>query len=151
MLLKLLILSIFGLTFIGCFYNDKPTNLDNWTGRYDYEEEPIEANAGYYMVMEWTLAINKNNDTYQAVLEVNGQQTYIRLLTDIAGDSDEIAIIYNSLIDGSSQKLKKGDTLFTLSRTTDKIDTRWFALEPRLLESPPKECSCFMRTENSSR
>lgn len=145
MLLKLLIPSIFGLTFIGCFYNDKPTNLDNWTGSYDYEEEPIKANAGYYMVMEWTLSIYKNSDTYQGVLEVNGQQTYIKLLTDIVGDSNAIAITYNNLIDGSNQNLKKGDTLFILSRKVDKLNTTWFALEPRLLENPPKECNCFMQ------
>ena len=87
---------IFCLTFIGSFNNEKPGNLDNWTGHYNYEEKPVKANAGYYMVMKWDLSIEKKNNVYQGTLEVNGQQTHVKLLTKIRGNKDAIAIIYNS-------------------------------------------------------
>jgi sulfur carrier protein ThiS len=98
------------------------------------------------MVMEWSLSVNKKAKTYQGILEVNGQQTFIKLLTDITGNSDSIAVLYNSKIDGSDENLKYGDTLFVLSKSpNNKFKTRWCKLEPRLLENPPKECNCFIQ------
>lgn len=150
-LLKLLASAIFGLTLISCSNKGQSNNIDVWTGGYNYDEVPIKAIAGYSMVMGWTLSININGDTCQGLLEINGQQTYIKLLTNITGDTNAIAITYNNLIDGSDENLKKGDTLFMLSRSADKLKTKWFALEPRLLENPVKECNCFIRTRNSNR
>ena len=138
---------IFCLTFIGSFNNHKPANLDNWTGHYNFEEKPVKAKAGYYMVMKWDLSIEKKNNIYQGTLEVNGQQTHVKLLTKIRGNKDAIAIIYNNRPLGSNETPRKGDTLFTLSKNADKLITKWFALEPRLLESKKKECNCFMQVK----
>ena len=150
-IIKLLLLSILGLTFAACSSNGHSKNLDTWTGNYDFEEEPIKAIADYNMAMVWTLSIDKKKDTYRGVLEVNGQQTYVKLLTDVSGDTNSIAIIYDSLIDGSDENLKRGDTLFILSKAAGKIVTNWSALEPRLSEMPSKICNCFTSTKNSSR
>lgn len=142
---KLLIFSFFGLLFFSCSYKSQTKNLDSWLGDYNYAENPIKANANYYMVMDWTLSINERKKTYQGILEINGQQTLIKLLIDIAGDKNTIAIIHNSIIKGSDENLKKGDTLFVLSRKSNQLYTKWLELEPRLLENSPKECSCFKK------
>ena len=149
--LKLLAFLVSLLTIVSCSHSNNSKSLDVWTGEYNYEEEPIKAIAGYSMVMDWTLSINIKGDTCQGLLEINGQQTYIKLLTNITGDTNAITITYNSLIDGSDENLEKGDTLFMLSSNANKLKTKWFALEPRLLENPVKECNCFIRTRNSSR
>jgi sulfur carrier protein ThiS len=145
---KFLLFSLLVLIFISCSNIDSSKYLCNWVGNYSYEEEPRKANADYYMAMAWTLSINNNSDTCQNVLEVNGQQTYIKLLTDISGDTNTIAIKYNKLIEGSDEHLKKGDTLFTLSKRAGKLITKWLTFEPRLLDNQPKECNCFIQSKN---
>jgi hypothetical protein len=145
----LLAFSFSYLIFGGYSIDSKSKKLDNWIGSYEYEEEPVKAIAGYYMAMQWTLSVTKQNKIYKGILEVNGQQTYIKLLTDIVGDKNSIAIVYNSLIDGSDENLKKGERLFTLSISKDKIETYWHSLESRLSEKPPKECNCFVRIKNN--
>lgn len=144
---KLLAFLILSLIFHACSINGKAKNLDNWIGKYEYGEEPIKAVAGYYMILGWELSIYKTKNEYQGVLDVNGQQTFMKLLSDIVGDTNSVAIIYNSLIDGSVNPIKKGDTLFTLSKRAGGIETNWFAFEPILAENPPKKCNCFMRVK----
>jgi len=149
---KILIFILFftALGFISCFDKNNLKNPCAWAGKYEYEEEPVQAIAGYYMAMIWELSISKNNDSCQGILEVNGQQTYIKFLTDILGDTSSIAITYNKLIEGTDENFKKGDTLFILSKNGDKIITKWAIMEPRLLEKHPKECGCFTLVKNKS-
>ncbi|MFN8295007.1 MAG: DUF5991 domain-containing protein [Chitinophagales bacterium] len=138
---------ILTFAFIVLFLNNctNTKKLDGWIGKYKYEEENIKANAGYNMVMDWELAIEKHENVFNGILEVNGQQTFIKLLTNISGDTNEISVIYEKLIDGSNVNLKKGDTLFILSKQSDKLVTKWRHLEPRLPEISPRECNCFIR------
>ncbi len=142
---SLKLLAFLMLVVIGCADTNNSKNLVSWTGEYGYGEEPVKAIAGYSMVMIWDLTINSNGDSCQGVLEVNGQQTYIKLLTNITGDSNTVAITYDRLIDGSDENLKKSDTLVELSRNGGALKTKWFALKPRLLENPEKECNCFSK------
>ena len=100
------------------------------------------------MVMTWDFSIEKNNKNYNGVLEVNGQQTFLKLLTNVTGDPSHVTVTYDKLIDGSNEKLKSGDTLFTISRTEKELKTRWFLFEPRLAEHPSKECICFESNGN---
>ena len=141
--IKFFLSSMLGLTFAACTNHYQFKNPDSWIGNYNFEEEPIKAIADYNMAMLWTLSINKVKDKYQGVLEVNGQQTLIKLLTDISGDSNSIAITFNSLIEGTDEHLTRGDTLFVLSHIANKIETNWSVLEPRLSEKHPKKCICF--------
>jgi hypothetical protein len=67
--------------------------------------------------------------------------------TNFIGDTNEISITFDSLMDGSSQNLRRGDTLFKLIRSTKKLETIWHALEPRLIENPTKECKCFVQAK----
>jgi hypothetical protein len=139
---------VLAVTLNFCSGKTNSENPDKWIGKYSYEEEPIKAIAGYYMVMEWELSITEKKDSCQGVLDVNGQQTYMKLLTAVSGDSNAVAISYNRLIDGLDYGLKKGDTLFILSKVAGKIITKWKALEPRLAEMPPRECNCFILSKN---
>ena len=140
--LRLIFLFLWILTFSGCS-NDNSKDLDKWLGNYEYAEPSIKAIAGYNMVMLWDLSITKVNGICKAIVNVNGQQTSFSLLANIRGDNHTISIIYDQLLQGSDEKIRKGDILFTLSGTSEKLMTKWATLEPRLSEKFPKECSCF--------
>jgi hypothetical protein len=51
-----------------CKFKKSSDSLISWQGKYFYEEKPIKASAGYYMVMEWELDIHKETDKYIANL-----------------------------------------------------------------------------------
>lgn len=146
--MKFFLSSLLGLTFAACANHDHLKKTDTWIGNYNFQEEPIKALADYNMTMLWTLSIDKVKDKYQGVLEVNGQQTFIKVLTDISGDSNSIAITFNSLLEGTDEHLTRDDTLFVLSHIANKIETNWSALEPRLSEIHPKKCTCFTSVIN---
>lgn len=150
-LIKLIGYYILCLTVVQCSCQPNSNNLDTWLGNYNFEENPVKATAGYFMVMNWNLLISKKEMNYKGTLEINGQQTYIKLLTDIKGDSGTIAIIYNSTVDGLKENWNVGDTLFVLSKNTVGIKTKWFGLEPRLIENPLQECKCFVQIGNDNR
>lgn len=120
-------------------------SLDGWIGNYKYQETPIEANADYSMVMIWSLSVIKENNDYKGIIEVNGQQTYLKLQTSIKGDSNSIALCYHNKLDGMEDDFTPGDTLFTLTKTKEGFKTIWKRLEPKLLEIEPKECYCFIQ------
>jgi len=143
-LLIIFVSSVCSLIFIRCSYNETQENLDTWVGNYSYEEEPVKSIAGYPMVMVWKFSITKESDSINGILEINGQQTYIKVLTGITGDSNKIAVTYNSVIDGFNKGLEKGDTLFTLSKNGNELSTSWFTLQSQLLERSAKECTCFV-------
>ena len=123
----------------------KNAELNKWIGVYRYEETPVESNAGYSMVMDWLLIITDTINSTHGVLEVNGQQTFIKLEIDIKGTSDSIAIVHKKFIDGSVEKLKAGDTLFMLTNKNGNIFTRWQLMEPRLTDLQTKDCNCFTK------
>ena len=149
LILNLLTFSFISLTISGCSNSHNSNDLDNWAGNYHYEETPVDANAGYAMVMDWNLSISRQNDSCTGILEVNGQQTFLKLKTNLAGDTSNMAVIYDGLIEGNDEQLKNGDTLFTLTKTVHGIKTTWFSLEPRLVPNSPKVCTCFYQTKNS--
>ncbi|MGC4104406.1 DUF5991 domain-containing protein [Ferruginibacter sp.] len=144
-------LVFFSLLLAACSNHQKNTGIEKWAGEYSFEEEPVAANAGYIMAMEWSFSIQKQNDSLKGTLEVNGQQTFFKLSTGISGDSNSIAVTYNHVIDGSGEQLKQGDTLFILSKRNGALITQWRALEPRLSPVMVLECDCFieMKQKNS--
>jgi len=138
-----------GLLFFSC-HHSQPVNLDSWIGNYEYEEEPVKANAGYAMVMEWSLSIEKQNDTCNGIVEINGQQTYIKLQAAISGDTNTIAVTYKNTIEGGNENFRNGDTLFLLSKKGDALVTKWKLLEPGLSPAHEKECNCFIPSRRHS-
>ena len=142
-----IILILVTLLISSCKSKKNIDSLNSWQGKYFYQEEPIQAIAGYYMAMEWELDIHKENDTYMAKLEVNGQQTSINLEGGISGDEKEIAIMFSKNMDESSENFQPGDTLFKLKREGKELKTVWAKLESRLAEKAPKDCSCFQTSK----
>lgn len=135
------------LTNFSYSQNRVDTNLDSWVGKYKYEEKPVKALAGYYMAMVWDLIITKVDNHYQALLNINGQQTFIEYLTDIQGNSKSIDINFNKQTDGPvypDNTPFKRERLFTLVRNNRRLTTKWGKLTPRLPEKPPASCSCFL-------
>jgi hypothetical protein len=146
--LRITSIFIFSTLFTSCSIK-KNADLSKWIGVYRYEEMPVETNAGYSMVMDWSLMITDTINLTHGVLEVNGQQTFIKLEIDVKGTSDSIAIIHKKFIAGSGEKLKAGDTLFMLTNNNGNIFTRWKLMEPRLNDLQTKECKCFDKIINN--
>jgi len=126
----------------GC--SDTKDNLNSWLGDYSYSEPPVKALAGYNMVMDWDLSVNKIDNLYKAILNVNGQQTTFSLLNDLKGNDTTLFVTYDKSLSGTDQKFQKGDTLFVLLKATMGIRTKWTRLSPILSEQAPKECICFV-------
>ena len=133
-----------GVIIPGCVEHSE--NLDTWLGNYTYNEQPIKSMAGYSMVMSWDLSVTKINDMYNSILNVNGQQTGFSCLNNLKGNDTTLFVIYNELLSGVNQTLRKGDTLFILSKNVAGIKTKWNRLEPILSEFVPTECKCFVFT-----
>jgi hypothetical protein len=118
--------------------------IDSWIGKYEYNEKPVESNGGYNMVMGWSLTISKQNDSLQGNLEINGQQTFIKMITNILGDGKSISVTYNRMVDGMDQDLSKNVVLFSITKKNNTMETSFDAMEPRLTENPQKICECFL-------
>lgn len=127
--------------------NEEPTGPESWIGNYKYEEKPVESNAGYNMVMVWTLSIAMQNDSLQGILEVDGQQTFIKMITNIRGDGNSISVTFNRMVDGMDQNLTSNMVLFVLRKEDKTITTSFDAMVPRLSENPLKVCECFEKTQ----
>ncbi len=118
--------------------------IDSWIGTYEYNEKPAESNGGYNMVMNWILTISKESDGLKGILEINGQQTFIKMKTNIVGDGKYISVLYNEMADGMDQNLQKNSVLFTITKKNGTMETSFDALVPRLTENPQKVCECFL-------
>jgi hypothetical protein len=127
----------------GCSSNK---GFDSWLGNYTFSEKPVKALAGYSMVMEWDLSVNKIDKNYSAILNVNGQQTGFSLFNNVAGNDSSLFIIYESTLGGAGNVFKSGDTLFSLHKKGAYIKTHWGMLAPILSETAPKEGRCFIFT-----
>ena len=121
------------ILFISC---KSGSELKAWKGDYLYEEEPVEANADYSMAKVWYLTISEQEGMFIGNLEVNGQQTALKIKTQIEGDQNHIQVKFMQGLEGfGSEDFKSGDTLFTLQKNkAGDIFTIWQKLEPRLSE-----------------
>lgn len=118
---------------IGC---KSVPELSEWQGEYSYEEELVEAVAGYSMIMQWEVSISEENGEYVGVLEVNGQQTSMKLKTSIEGNSTQVSVKFKQGLEGIGyEQFKPGDELFRLEKNSEgNIVTFWQKLEPGLSE-----------------
>lgn len=123
-------------------------NINNWIGDYQYDEKPTKAIAGYSMVMSWIIKIKKDKDDYIAIIEINGQQTYMIIEAYIKGDNNKINFFYYKGIDRSGfDDLKTNDHLFELRLINNQIITTWDKLTPRLLIDYKNEGICFIKNK----
>lgn len=125
------------------------STLQVWEGNYEYEEEPVEANAGYSMVMVWNLEVLQEKEGFIGILEINGQQTALKIKTQIEGDQDQIQVKFVQGLEGFGyDHLKTGDTLFSLQKNKEGgILTVWQKLEPRLSEKYQNWQAYFIKKE----
>lgn len=136
--LKILVLIIL---IISC---KSTKEINNWVGKYEYNEKPVKALAEYNMVMLWTLEIKQEKENYVALIEVNGQQTYMVIQATISGDNNKVKLTFDRGIEGVGyENLKKGDTLIELHVENGKIITKWNKLTPRLVENFENDTVCF--------
>lgn len=127
---------------------EKPEDLSSWHGIYHFEEDPVKANADYYMVMDWKLTIGFfGKGEEHATLSIHGQQTEIILTGIVSGNNEKISITLNESASGTDEDLKSGDLLLTLTKTEKGIVTAWGKLKPRLVETANTECDCFVKQE----
>lgn len=140
-----LVTMLFACLLAGCNERKKEQDLNRWAGNYGYSEEPVTASGDFLMLMEWQLRVDAGMDSTRGILEVNGQQTEIKWKTEFSGDSNQVAILFDTAITGPDRDIKRGDTLFMLTKKGNELNTTWVAMEPMLWENPPRECSCFGR------
>ncbi|MFY7839529.1 MAG: DUF5991 domain-containing protein [Lacibacter sp.] len=118
--------------FSSCSLNK--SKLNPWIGTYLYEETPIKSIGGSSMVMSWSLEIIDTSNQIKGFLGVNGQQTFMKINTKLSGNTDSIAVIYETTADGISDSLKSGDTLFILKKENNQLTTVWKLLQPGSLK-----------------
>ncbi len=140
---SILILLTFFLFGTDSFYAQ---GRETWYGEYFFSEEPVKADAGYSMVMEWKLVVypGEGNAMEMGVLEINGQQTELKFNVYIQGDSGNFMVFFSEAISETDPGFKKGDILFSLKKTSEGMVTTWGTMASRLAEKYQRECQdCF--------
>lgn len=111
--------------------NKEKVNLDNWIGKYFFEEAYSE--DGYApMGMLYDIEIYKENNQYYADVVVNGHMTAIDLKAKLYGNEEWVSLVieeYNpEHITGLSKM--ENTVLLSLSKQEEELYTYWGVLEP---------------------
>lgn len=111
--------------------NKAKNNLDNWIGKYVFEEAYSEEDSAF-MFMNYDVDIYKEKDQYYADVVVNGQMTAINLTAKLYGNEEWISLViaeYNpEHITGLSEM--ENTVLFSLRKKGGELYTYWGVLEP---------------------
>ena len=116
--------------------NEVKDNLDNWIGRYTFEE--VYNEEGYApMFMDYDIDIYKKNNQYYADVVVNGHMTGINLKAKLYGNDEWISLVieeYNpEHVTGLSEM--ENTVLLSLRRQGEDIYTYWGVMESLLLKN----------------
>ncbi|THU39171.1 hypothetical protein FAM09_11690 [Niastella caeni] len=139
---KIVAVPLFLFILFSCSKTNTFIHCSDWVGDYTFHEDPVPTATGINKIMQWELSVTQQNDTCWGTLEITGLTTYIKLLTTLSGDSSRVDVMYNKYLDGS-EDFKQGEVLFSLSRDSNKIITRWNRLQPLLADNPEAEGACF--------
>lgn len=117
--------------------NEAKDNLNNWIGRYAFEE--VYNEEGYApMFMDYEINIYMENDQYYADVVVNGQMTGIDLKARLYGNDEWISLVieeYNpEHVTGLSKR--ENTVLLSLERQEEDIYTYWGVLYPLAEDLP---------------
>lgn len=105
-------------------------SLDSWVGDYEfYEFCPLDENMNYY------ISIYKENDGYNASIDIDGFQTLKRLPAEVSGDENSIKLMKNIYRRTCYELYDKGDILLSFERKIYKIYTFWGEIQPMLEEN----------------
>ena len=111
--------------------NKAKDNLDNWIGKYVFEEAYSEEGFAP-MGMDYDIDIYKENNQYYADVIVNGQMAAINLTAKLYGNAEWISLViekYNpEHITGLSKM--ENTVLLSLSEQGGELYTYWGVLEP---------------------
>lgn len=109
--------------------NEAMNNLDNWIGRYAFEEVYNEEGDAP-MFMDYDINIYKENDQYYADVVVNGQMTGINLKARLYGNDEWISLVIEEYNPEHVTGLSKMENtvLFSLERQEEDIYTYWGVL-----------------------
>jgi hypothetical protein len=143
MLLYSFISCLLFLSFTGCTDNSGE-KLDSWLGDYNYTEQLKFSFDGQAAPIEWSLSVNKINKIYKAILNVRSDQTGFSISCDLSGDTHDLFVKYESALSGKFKNLQKGDTLFILSKVSNRIKTKWRNMYSELYSKTATECNCFI-------
>lgn len=117
--------------------NAAKNNLDNWIGRYAFEE--VYNEEGYAsMFMDYDINIYKENNQYYADVVVNGQMTGINLKARLYGSNAWISLVIEEYNPEHVTGLSKMENtvLLSLERRGEDIYTYWGVLYPLAEELP---------------
>ena len=111
--------------------NEAKDNLDNWIGKYVFEEAYSEEDCAF-MFMDYDIDIYKEKNQYYADVVVNGQMTAINLTAKLYGNEEWISLViaeYNpEHITGLSEM--ENTVLLSLRKQGGELYTYWGVLEP---------------------
>ena len=117
--------------------NEAKNNLDNWIGRYAFEE--VYNEEGYAsMFMDYDINIYKENNQYYADVVVNGQMTGINLKARLYGNDEWISLVIEEYNPEHVTGLSKMENtvLLSLERQGEDIYTYWGVLHPLAEDLP---------------
>ena len=134
---------ISAILITACSAGGTTNDQKSWVGDYTFEEVPVKSVAGYDMLMQWHATIKEEADSLTGIVEINGQQTYMKLLSGVSQKNDILTLTYKELLDGNNEGLSAGDSLFQFIRRDSTIRTRWLKMQPRLRDNQNAECNCF--------
>ena len=118
-------------------------DLSSWIGQYTFNEF-YKPNIN----MNYQLTIEKADNEYYGVLNVDGFQTLISTRLSIKGGKDKISLFMEDYLPDNINKVhNKGEKLFSLKKVNDHIITEWGAIEPIALKNNKTGYTGFKKTK----
>lgn len=125
----LLVMVVLSCIFTGCnnIESQNVLDLNEYIGKYEYFEhyEP-NINMSYY------LDIFKKDGQFWGELEIDGFQTYNKILTTFkVTNSDSFTLVFDSYLKNlNMDQFVKGDELIEFTKTNDGLESNWLKLKP---------------------
>lgn len=125
--------------------------LEYWVGEYEFREsvsEPI------LMMMDYRMKIYRDNDTYYADIEIDGQTTLARIRAEagLESGSDRIELVFCEYLPGhinGGANAEEGEVLLVLERKNGEILTHWGKIVPMLYENEESGKVYFVKKQES--
>lgn len=128
---------------------NRPTNTVSgrplgWLGLYEFTES-VSGNASQVWV--YRILIAQVSGKWKVLLNVDGSQTLTRIVATARDAGDSMDVIFDSYDKGNQGgTFKKGDVLFTLTRSSSGLSIQWKTMQPNLEKN--REGSRFTLLKN---
>ncbi|MCL2109029.1 MAG: DUF5991 domain-containing protein [Oscillospiraceae bacterium] len=105
-------------------------DLTHWLGVYRFSEF-IEGQAGSNIMMDYTIKIYEENNSYRAIISRLGWQTWEEIKASVVGDETSVDIIFDEYIQVNlSEQFEKGDILLSFQMNNSRLLTQWHEIYP---------------------